>query len=208
MSFALSTIQLRYQMLVGQPTGTIDAFGTSNINAAIRDILNKYKFSWNLKSANITLASGVSTLPADYNPHWHIHDARIVVSGVDDNVFTEIQAWERSNYNDGSYVYWITYDTTTDTYIFNSLAEDATVAIVYNFIPTDLSAPADKCFVPDLEAVSYLAASKKWVGAERDTELKQVYQQEADKLILAMYVHDMQFQEPSAIYSVTSLNIF
>jgi hypothetical protein len=205
MSFALSTIQLRYQQLTGQPTGTIDAFGTSNINAAIRDILNKYNFTWNRTTANITLTSGVATLPADYNPQWHLEDARVVVSGTDDYVFTEIQASEKSNYADDSYVYWITYDTTTDRYIFNSLAADATVNVTYNFTPTDLSLAADKCFIPDLEAVSYLSASKKWVGAERDTELKAIYEQNADKLILAMYVHDMVSQDSPSVYSITSV---
>lgn len=208
MSFALSTIQLRYQQLTGQPTGTIDTFGTSNINAAIRDILNKYNFTWNRANDDITLTSGVATLPTDYNPQWHLEDARVVVSGIDDHVFTEIQANQKSMYESGSYVYWITYDTATDTYIFNSLADDATVNVTYNFIPADLSGAADKCFIPDLEAVSYLAASKKWVGAERDTELKADYEKEAERLIVAMYVHDQMSQDMPLMYSVTSINEF
>jgi len=205
MSFPLSQIQLRYQMLVGQPSGVIDAFGTSNINAAIRDILNKYRFSWNQKEATLSVVTGVATLPTDYNPQWHLEAAFQADDPTNLIPLTEIQKTDINLYNSTDPVYFIEYDTTTDTYIFNTLLYDCDVTIYYNFIPTDLSGATDKCFIPDLEAVSYLAASKKWVGAERDTELKQVYQQEAERLITAMYIHDIASQDMPNVYSITSM---
>lgn len=203
MAFIFSTAQQRYLDLVGDPGGTIDAFGKRNINIAIQDILNKYKFSWDKVTTDLTLVAGVSNLPTDYNPKWHLSDARIVASlDNDDNVFTEIPEWDRDKYTTDDYVYWITYDQTTHRHIFNSLTQTGTVTIYYQSLPTDLSADGDYCIIPDLEALSYLSASKSWIGNERDTLLAETYRKEADKLITAMYVGDMQSGETLIVGSV------
>ena len=193
MSFPiLSAIQQRYLDLIGQPTGTIDSFGTRNINGAINDIVNRYSFSWNLDSADLTLAAGVADLPTDYNPRWGLTDARIVVSeDNNDQVFTQIPVYDRDKYSADDYVYWITPDPANNKYIFNSKAQTGTVTVYYNVLPTDLSAASDPCIVPDLEAVSYLAASKNWIGSERDTELKREYEQMAKQYIDALYFRDL-----------------
>lgn len=179
----LSTLQQRYLDLIGDSDGTIDSFGTRNINAAINDIINRFQFYWNIADTTITTSNGVANLPTDYNPIWGIFDAR------SDVIYTQISLTERDNYSEGDAVYWITYDTANNVYVFNSL-KDETITIAYNFIPTDLTNASDVCVVPDIEAVSYLAASKNWIGAERDTELKREYEQEADKYIQAMWFRD------------------
>ena len=51
-----TTLQQRYLDLIGDSDGTIDDFGKRNINSAIQDILNKYQFSWDIKTDDITLA--------------------------------------------------------------------------------------------------------------------------------------------------------
>ena len=203
-----TTLQQRYLDLIGDSDGTIDAFGNSNINSAIQDILNKYQFSWNVKTDDITLAAGVATLPSDFNPLWNISDARIVASSDnDDNIFTQIRPEDRDSYTSDDYVFWITYDTATDTYIFNSKTLTGTVTIYYNFSPSDLSSGTDVCIIPDVEATSYLAASKNWVGAERDTDLKKDYEDEADKFIQAMWVRDLQNGPISPVGSIASYNL-
>jgi len=182
-----SDLQQRYLDLIGDSDGLIDDFGKRNINSAIRDILNKYQFSWNITSDDITLSSGVADLPTNYNPAWNIVDARI-----GDNVFGQIPLCDIGRYSSDDYVFWVTYDATTNVYKFNSKIQSGTVTIFYNFIPSDLSLTTDVCFIPDKEAVSYLSASKNWIGAERDNDLRTVYQAEADKLITALWIRDIQ----------------
>ena len=203
-----TTLQQRYLDLIGDSDGTIDDFGKRNINSAIQDILNKYQFSWDIKTDDITLAAGVATLPSDFNPLWNVVDARIVASSDnDDNIFTQIRPEDRDSYSADDYVFWVTYDTATDTYIFNSKTLTGTVTIYYNFSPADLSSGTDVCIIPDVEAVSYLAASKNWVGAERDTDLKKDYEAESDKLILAMYLRDLQNGPILSVGSIASYNL-
>ena len=123
-----TTLQQRYLDLIGDSDGTIDDFGKRNINSAIQDILNKYQFSWDIKTDDITLAAGVATLPSDFNPLWNVVDARIVASSDnDDNIFTQIRPEDRDSYSADDYVFWVTYDTATDTYIFNSKTLTGTV---------------------------------------------------------------------------------
>ena len=203
-----TTLQQRYLDLIGDSDGTIDDFGKRNINSAIQDILNKYQFSWDIKTDDITLAAGVATLPSDFNPLWGVSDARIVASSDnDDNIFIQIRPEDRDSYTSDDYVFWITYDTATDTYIFNSKTLTGTVTIYYNFSPTDLSSGTDVCIIPDVEAVSYLAASKNWVGAERDTDLKKDYEAEADKFIQAMWLRDLQNGPIISVGSIASYNL-
>lgn len=203
--FTFATIRQRYLDLIGDPNGTIDDFGDRNINVAIQDILNKYRFSWDKVTTDLTLVAGVSNLPTDYCPKWHLSDARIVASlDNNDNVFTEIAEWDRDKYTTDSHVYWLTYDQSTHRHVFNSLTQTGTVTIYYQSSPADLSGVGDYCIIPDLEALSYLAASKSWIGNERDTLLAETYRKEADKLITAMYVGDMQSGETLIIGSVVS----
>ena len=201
-------ISQRVQDLIGQPSGTINAFNIRNINNAVNDILNKYPFSWNLKTADLTLAAGVADMPADWNPKWGIHDARIVVSSTDDdNEFTQINIYDRDKYGTDDYVYWLTVDVSSNKTIFNSKTQTGTVTIYYNFIPTDMSTDADVCVVPDTEAVSYLAASKNWVGSERDTELKREYEQMAKQYIDALYFRDLQSGPDETFTSLAEYNL-
>ena len=208
MAIQYSDLKQRYQDLIGDSDGTIDAFGGRNINNAIKDILNRYKFSWDLTTASLTLTAGVSNLPTTYNPTFHLEDARIVASSTnDDNVFSEIDIADRDSYSTDDYVYWITWDATNHVYVFNSLTQTGTVVIYYYIIPATLTADADYCIIPDLEAVSYLAASKNWIGAERDAELKAVYEQAADRYIQALYLRDLQNGPLFTISSLVSYNL-
>jgi len=200
-----ATISQRVLDLIGQPSGTINAFNIRNINNAVNDILNKYNFSWNLKTADLTVVNGVADMPADWNPKWGIADARITASAqLDDSVFTQISIYDRDNYSADEYVYWLTVDVANNKTIFNTISDDCTVTIYYNFIPADMSDDADVCVVPDIEAVSYLAASKNWIGSERDTELKREYEQMAKQYIDALYFRDLY---QSADVSITSLAV-
>lgn len=187
-----ATISQRVQDLIGQPNGTISDFNIRNINNAVNDILNKYQFSWNLKTADITVTSGAADLPADFNPKWGLFDVRITgTAQLDDTKFTQISIYDRDDYSADEYVYWLTVDVSNNKTIFNTLSDDCTVTIYYNFIPTAMSTAADVCVVPDIEAVSYLAASKNWIGSERDVELKREYEQMAKQYIDALYFRDL-----------------
>jgi hypothetical protein len=200
-AFIFSDLKQRYLDLVGQPNGTIDAFGSRNINYAIHDICNKYQFSWNKKTDTATIASGTANLPSDLNPRWQLEDVR----DASNNIYTQVPIWDKDNYSEGDYVYWVLPSSDPDVFTINS-PTDGLVNVTYYWKPTSLSAAADKCIVPDIEAVSYLAASKRWVGAERDTQLKADYEAEANKLIDAMYLRDLQSAEPLVIHSVAFYN--
>jgi len=208
MSILFSDVKQRYQDLIGQPSGTISAFGKRNCNQAVRDILNMYRFSWNLTTEDLTLASGTDAMAATYNPRWGLHDARITGSSQnDDNVFTEITIPDRDKYSSDDYVFWVTYDATNQEYDFNSLTQTGTVTIYNYFTPADMSADGDKCIIPDLEAVAYKAASKNWIGAERDVDLKKEYEAEANKYITAMYLADLQSGPQIPIHSLAIDNL-
>ena len=201
-------VSQRVMDLIGQPSGTINAFNIRNINNAVRDILNKYPFSWNLKTADLTVTSGTADLPADWNPKWGIIGARITgTAQLDDKQFTQISIYDRDNYSADEYVYWLTVDVANNKTIFNTISDDCTVTIYYNFIPSDMSAAADVCVVPDIEAVSYLAASKNWVGSERDVELKREYEQMAKQYIDALYFRDLQSGPDEVFTSLAAYNL-
>lgn len=201
-------VSQRVMDLIGQPSGTINAFNIRNINNAVRDILNKYPFSWNLKTADLAVTSGTADLPADWNPKWGIIDARITgTAQLDDKQFTQISIYDRDNYSADEYVYWLTVDVANNKTIFNTISDDCTVTIYYNFIPSDMSAAADVCVVPDIEAVSYLAASKNWVGSERDVELKREYEQMAKQYIDALYFRDLQSGPDEVFTSLAAYNL-
>lgn len=209
MAFPLfSTLQQRYQDLLGDSDGTIDNFGKRNINAAISDIVNRYPFSWNVASTTLTLSSGTADMPNNFNPRWGLMDARIVVSDDNnDTVFTQVPIYERDKYSSDDYVFWITPDISGDKYVFNTKTQTGTVTIYYYYVPTELSSDSDKCAVPDTEAVSYLAASKNWIGAERDEALEAKYREIADRHINALYLRDLQQSADIEIQTLSAYNL-
>ncbi len=200
-------IRKRTQYLRGESDTAGETVINDHIQSAIRDILNTFPFSWNLATDDLTLSSGVASLPADFNPIWGLYDARIVGDSTsDDNIFTPLNIKDRDSYDSASYTYWLTYDTTTNRYIFNTKTQSGTVTIFYYFYPDDLSLDADVCIIPDWEAVAYLAASKMWVGDERNIPLKQDYQAEARGRVQALYNNDLMFGPVDRQLSIVSLN--
>jgi len=189
-----ATLQQRYNDLVGEDTtSTADDVGQRHINRAITDILNTHPFSWALKTTTLTLATGTASLPTDYNPLWGLNDARIVVAGQDtDSVFTVIDREDRDNFATGDYVYYIDYNSSSDIYTFNTLTQTGSVVIYYYTISTDLTVTTQKCIVPEIEAVCYLAAAKNWIGNERNSELADIYKKEALERIEALYIKDQK----------------
>lgn len=209
MAFPLfSAVQTRYLDLIGDSDGTIDNFGKRNINQAVLDIVNRYSFSWNLKSATLTLSSGTADLPVDFNPRWGLADARIEYLGEGgDNIFTVVPIFDRDNFGEDDFVYWITPDVSNDKYVFNTHTLTGSVTIYYNAIPTEMSGDSDKCAVPDKEAVAYLAASKNWIGAERDEALEQKYREIADRYITGLYFRDLQQGPELTVQTLSEYNL-
>jgi hypothetical protein len=188
------SLQRRLKYLIGEDGSTgADATTTgstqkSHINASINDICNRNPFSWNVAHSDITLVAGVATLPADFNSKWGIEDAR----DSDGNIFTYINIPSR-DLDDSAKMYWLSYDTSTDTYIFNSNQDSGTITVYYHFAPTALTVDASICVVPDEEAVSYLAAAKHWISDERNEEMATRFQREADARVSALYIQDLNF---------------
>jgi len=190
--YTWAQIKSRGASLTGESSASTEL--QAQLNSAVQDIVNSYNFSWNLATDTLTLTAGKDDLAADYNPRWHIHDARIVSSGTgNDNIFTEIELADRDKYSSDDYVYWIVYDATNKIYTFNTLTQTGTVIVYYNFSPADMTADADQCVVPDGEAVAYLGAAKNWLADERDEALKADFEEEAAGRIRAMYQHDLMF---------------
>lgn len=199
-------IRKRTQYLRGETDTAGDTVINDHIQAAVRDILNTYPFSWNITATNLTLSSGTADFPADYNPKWDI-DARISNSSVaDDNIFNQITIRDRDAFDTSSYAFWRTYNTSTSRHAFNTKIQSGTVTLYYHFWPTDLSADADVCIIPDWEAVAYLAAAKMFVGDERNVQLKADYEQEASSRIQALYQADMTFGPMDKVMSPVSFN--
>ena len=194
--------------LIGETDVTaVTAVHKSHINAFIKDITNAFPFSWNMATDDLTLAAGVSNLPTDYNPNWHLDDVRITGSSTnDDNVFTEIDIKDRDKYGATDYKYWITWDATNEIYVFNTLTQTGTVTIYYYFEPADLSGDTDVCVVPDGEAVAYGGASKNYIGDDENVQLKQEYEKEAASRIQRMYNQDLNFGPKYLEYSKVSDN--
>lgn len=166
-----------------------------HINFTIEDIVNRHPFSWNQTYDDLTLVAGVATMPTDYNPHWPVQDARIEGSSDDDDdIFTIIDPNDRDNYSSDEYAAWITRDSTTGDYTFNSKTLTGTVRVYYYFIPTALSAADDPCIVPDAEAVAYLATSKFLMGEDltpQAIQMKKDFQEEGLARIDAMAAQDI-----------------
>jgi hypothetical protein len=201
-------IQGRYQILKGDTTSTTaDVTGKSHINWSVKDILNRHPFSWSLKTANLTLSSGTANLPTDINPKWSINDARIAGSSQgDDHIFTQIDIKDRDRYSSDNYVYWITWDSSNNVFVFNTHTQTGTVAIYYNHLPADMTLTTAYCLIPDGELVAYKAASKNWIGDERNVELKKEYDKESEDRIKSLIQADLMFGPDTIQGSVVDLN--
>lgn len=195
-------LRKRTQYLRGESDYSVSSSNTvinDHILFAIRDVISAYPFSWNRATTTGSIATLTSgnygfALPANYFANWHIEDTR-VVSGSQggDSIYTEIPIEDRNMYGNLSYGYWISYNTTTSLYEFNTTSTSGTITYTYHFVPADLSADGDTCIVPDGEAVALLAAAKMWVGDERNLQLKTDYLKDASSRISAMYSNDLTF---------------
>lgn len=209
----LSVLRQRFNYLIGDTTSTTSGIIDSHLNSAILDITNAYPFSWNVKqtTGNI-IGSGpyyTFSLVTDYNPKWHITDARIVQIGVgNDNIFQEVVPQDRDVYALQSYKYYLLYDTVANAYTFNTPESSGTVTYQYNFIPSTLINPADICIIPDVEAVCYLAASKNWLTDERNTSLMTLYKQEASTRIQSLWQTDNAFGPTPSVGSPVDDNLY
>lgn len=209
-----STLRQRVNYLIGDTSNTTAAIIDSHINAAIADITNAYPFSWNKTTATGVIGGSAPyytfNLASDYNPKWHLDDARIQIttSVGQDHLFEEIVPQDRNNYPIGTYKYYLTYDTSNKVYVFSTPESSGSVLYFYYFKPVILSNPADSCIIPDTEAVCYLAASKNWLTDERNQALTQLYKQEASTRIQSMWATDNSFGPTPSEGSVVDYNAY
>lgn len=189
-------LRTRTQYLRGEEDTAGETVINNHIKYAILDIVNKHPFSW--CRTILTTQSTNTNLPATYNPKWGVlvNDTEVE--------WTQIAPEESFKYADGDHVYWITYESSA--YKLNAPSTE-TVTITYYAIPTALSLDADVCVVPDGEAVAYLAASKMYVGDERNIELKEDYKKEANDRILSMIQADSLYGPVVIEKSVLDYNI-
>lgn len=175
-------------------SASTDAVRDNMINYAQGDVYDRYPFSWLLKTTTITLASGVASLPADYNPKFMLKDARIVnASTGDDDIFQQIMPEERDDFGTDSedrLICWITYKSSDGTYSFNSNQTTGTVTIYYYNKPGDLTADADYLVCPDPMAVAYKAAAMLWIAKERDETNHDRFDKIAENKISALIGND------------------
>lgn len=196
-----ATLRQRVNYLIGDTSNATSGIIDSHINASIADVCNAFPYSWNITQTTGTTIASTNTeysqfnLATDYNPKWHLHDARITKSAVGmDQRFTEIVINDQNIYPSGSYKYWITYDTTNKVYVFNCTEPLGTVVTYYYYFkPVTLSATSDSSIIPDTEAICYLAASKNWLTDERNQGLMELYRGEASTRIQSMYQTDNAF---------------
>lgn len=192
-------IRTRTTYLRGETDFLIDSTTTainSHINASVQEAVNAFNYSWT-QTTNAVLSfdsTGTLILPTDYNPRWHVPDLRIVSTSMADIVFDEIPIRDQGVYTSADYKYWIVYDNTGKRYNLKSKTlSSATLQLTYHFIPTDMTADGDVCVIPDIEAISYLAAAKNWIGDERNQSLQQNFESEAQTRLKALYTTDLAF---------------
>lgn len=188
------SIQTRFLVLADETA--ITAAHKSHINSVVQDIVNARPFSWNVKSGTVTLSSGAGDLPTDFNPKYGLLDARVVNTGqVDDTIFSRIPITARDSFGSSDAKYWITYDTTTSRYIFNSTYDDSTVTIYYYFVPDDMSADGDVCIIPDLEAVATLARDRNFASEDPEDPANADRAKNFERIVQKLYVQDLNFSE-------------
>jgi hypothetical protein len=202
MSKTFLDIQARYQILSGDDSVlTTGTTGDSHINAAIDDITSTYPFSWLRTAVTASLSSGVITLPSNYQPAFGIEYARIV-TGED-----LVQKDAKGMQDNGTNGYIITYVPGSDAYTLTCQTLTGSVLYYYYYTPTALSDDSDICFIPDPEAVAYLAAAKNWIGSERNEALQMSYAKEADRRIKAMIQQDAAFGPVISEDNISSYNL-
>jgi len=156
------------------------------INDAINQACHENRWSWLLTTTSTALSSGIFGLPADYNPQMGLETAYIAVAGTDnDHIMGRVSVKDLDSYSTSDYVYWLTYNTSTDRYQFNSNQTSGTVVFYYFRVPTELSG-SQVCAIPDPQAVVYLAVAKYWLASERDEDnydrFYQKYLERLDKM--------------------------
>lgn len=197
----LSYARQRFQYLRGETDyTTTDATIDSHLDAAQKDILNAYPFSFSIATTTGTLSSGSFNLAADYNPRWGLHDARIVNSSTgDDSVFKQIPITDRDSYSTDSYVWWPVYSTASNVYQFKTLTQSGTVTYYYHFLPNTLTAASDSAaqavylVVPDAELVALMAVAKMWLGDERNQQYMRDFLTQAELRLKALWSQDVAF---------------
>jgi hypothetical protein len=165
---------------------TANTIRDNSLNDAYNQICNDNKFSWLIKKTTITVASGVANLPSDYNPQYGLFAAYSQTGTANDKSYERVDVRELDNFSSSDRVYYISYNSTTNYYVFNG-NNDETVTIYYYYIPAELSADADVCVVPDDSAVVYLATAKWWLAKERDeANYDRFYGKYAERLLKMM----------------------
>lgn len=215
-NYTYQELRKRTQYLRGESDYTTSTNNTTiddHIIYSLQEVYRAFPFSWCLKSTTGSIAGAgfpyTFNLAADYNPKWGILDARIISGNQGgDNIFTRVAIQDQNTFTGSDYVYFITYSTSSNTSVFNTLTTSGTVTYFYYSLPASPVNDGDIIAVPDGEAVAYLAASKMWIGDERNTELQQNYSQEAAKRIQDMYEADNAFGAVNTEGNPVDLNVW
>lgn len=175
-------LRTRTQYLRGEEDTAGETVINDHIQAAIEDIVNKYPFSWAQASETISDGDALSTLTYTINQKWGMR-----VLDDDGNEYTRILPEDQYKYTGTDYkVFWISAST------FQTTSTDA-LNIHYYYIPAAMTGDSDVCIIPDGEAVAYLAASKMFIGDERNDKLQSIYEKEANDRIVSMWQADNSF---------------
>jgi len=183
-------LRTRTAYLRGEEDTSTEDVIDSHIQSAIEDICNEYPFSWT--QDDDTIANG-DDLPTTINRKWGV-----IIVDSNGNTLTEIPPKDQHSTTSTS-VYWLSggkfYTHSTET-----------LYIYFYYLPTALVNDADICLIPDGEAVAYLAASKMYIGDERNRELKEDYKGEAKERIQSMIAADELYGQTIIEGSIIDLN--
>ena len=161
---------------------------------AVTQICTDNRFSWTLAKDTLSVVAGAANLPTDYNPSFGLVFAVHQVTGTaNDREYTRVDIRDIDNYSSSDYVYYITYDTSSGVYVFNSNQTTDTVVIYYHFLPTELSSDSDVSIVPDDMAVVYLAVALWWLAKERDESNYDRFYKEYEKRLAKMVLQDAAY---------------
>ena len=147
------------------------------------EIANHYPFSFLEKQTTLTVTSEVADLPADFNINHDPKDVREVGVGE----FNKIEVEDSEKYGSGDRVYWIDWNSSTERWRMNTLY-DCSLRVIYYQVPATLTADATYDIIPDLDVVTFLAASRYWLSSERDEDnhdrFKLLGQKALDRLVV------------------------
>ena len=147
------------------------------------EIANYYPFSFLEKQTTLTVTSEAADLPADFNINHDPKDVRVVGVGK----FNKIEVEDSENYGSGDRVYWIDWNSSTERWRMNTLY-DCSLRVIYYQVPATLTADATYDIIPDLDVVTFLAASRYWLSSERDEDnhdrFKLLGQKALDRLVV------------------------